>query len=174
MKYILASREEWSRNIILPEVVEYIKAQKSGHGSEGKGYPIHKYIHHGLSSQAMLFNLIGPLIVRDDLDPLRRSLEKIGVKWPEGQVEAAFEYENRGVFEENQGQPTSIDLVIGEVGETPNLFLEFKFVEKEFGGCSLFEGGDCDGRNPYPELDNCYLHNIGRRYLDFDGETQFA
>jgi hypothetical protein len=39
-------------------------------------------------------------------------------------------------------------------------------VEKEFGGCSVFAGGDCNGRNPLPDKDHCYLHFIGRRYWD--------
>ena len=38
-------------------------------------------------------------------------------------------------------------------------------VEREFGGCSVFAGGDCEGRNPYPgRLGECYLHHIGRKY----------
>ena len=133
MKYILANRHEQAK----------------------LGYPLHRYLHHGLSSQAMLFNLIGPLIVRDDLKPLKVSIERIGLDWPEGNVKAAFEFENREVFQENQGQPTSIDLVIGEDLERPNIFIESKFVEKEFGGCSLFEKGDCDGRNPVPDFSIC-------------------
>jgi hypothetical protein len=30
----------------------------------GNNFPLHKYIQHGLNSQALLFNLIGPLLTR--------------------------------------------------------------------------------------------------------------
>ena len=155
MKYILA---------ILPEVVAYIDDQKAKHEQAKLSYPLHRYLHHGLSSQAMLFNLVGPLIVRNDLTPLKSTIEEIGLEWPARDVKGAFEFENRNVFLETQGQPTSIDLVIGENLDKPRIFVESKFVEKEFGGCSLFEKGDCDGRNPAPEFSNCYLHHIGRQY----------
>ncbi len=164
MKYILASGDDWRRNIILPEVAAYIDDQKAKHEQAKLSYPLHRYLHHGLSSQAMLFNLIGPLIVRNDLKPIKSSIEEIGLEWSDGDVKAAFEYENRDVFQEYRGQPTSIDLVIGDNLEKPNIFIESKFVEKEFGGCSLFEKGDCDGRNPAPGFSGCYLHHIGRQY----------
>jgi len=164
MKYILASRDDWRKNIILPEVADYIDDQKAKHEQAKLSYPLHRYLHHGLSSQAMLFNLIGPLIVRNDLEPLKISTERIGLGWPQSNAKAAFEFENRNVFQENQGQPTSIDLVIGEDLERPDFFVESKFVEKGFGGCSLFENGDCDGRNPAPDFSRCYLHHIGRQY----------
>jgi POLQ-like helicase len=70
MPYLLDSWDNWSRNIILPEVADYVKKERAERATI-KGFPLHKYIHHGLSSQAMLFNLIGPLIVRQDLNPLR-------------------------------------------------------------------------------------------------------
>ncbi len=164
MKYILASRDDWRKNIILPEVAAYIDDQKLQHEQANLSYPLHRYLHHGLSSQAMLFNLVGPLIVRNDLKPLKSSIDGISLEWPKGEVKAEFEFENREVFREFQGQPTSIDLVIGEDLKRPNIFVESKFVEKEFGGCSLFEKGDCDGRNPALDLSNCYLHHIGRQY----------
>lgn len=164
MKYILASRDDWHRNIILPDVANYIEDQKAKNEQAKLSYPLHRYIHHGLSSQAMLFNLIGPLIVRYDLEPLKISVERIGLEWPEGVIQADFEFENREVFQENQGQPTSIDLVIGKEGDAPKIFIESKFVEKEFGGCSLFEKGDCDGSNPARDFSRCYLHHIGRQY----------
>ncbi len=164
MKYILASRDDWHRNIILTGVAYYIEEQKAKNEQAKLSYPLHRYIHHGLSSQAMLFNLIGPLIVRIDLEPLKSSVERIGLEWPEGVNQAAFEFENREVFQENQGQPTSIDLVIGKEGDAPKIFIESKFVEKEFGGCSLFEKGDCDGSNPARDFSRCYLHHIGRQY----------
>ena len=64
--YILADREKWTQNIILTEVAEYIQEEHARRESEKRGFPLHKYIHHGLSSQAMLFNLVGPLIVAGD------------------------------------------------------------------------------------------------------------
>lgn len=164
MKYILANRDEWHKNIILPEVAEYIDNQKAKHEQAKLSYPLHRYIHHGLSSQALLINLVGPLIVRDDLKPLKFAIEQSGIEWPVGNVKAKFEFEDRGVFQENQGQPTSIDLVIGEELSSPKIFVESKFVEKEFGGCSLFEQGDCDGSNPAVDFSRCYLHHVKRQY----------
>ena len=164
MKYILASRDDWHKNIILPEVAEYIDDQKAKHEQAKLSYPLHRYIHHGLSSQALLINLIGPLIVREDLEPLKFAIENTGLEWPEGEISAEFEFEDREVFKENQGQPTSIDLVIGDDLNAPNIFVESKFVEKEFGGCSLFEKGDCDGSNPAVDFSRCYLHQVKRQY----------
>lgn len=79
MKYILANRDDWPKNIILPEAAQYIQDQKSINKEAKRSYPIHKYIHHGLSSQALSFNLVGLLIVRNDLGPLKNSLEMIGL-----------------------------------------------------------------------------------------------
>jgi hypothetical protein len=39
----------------------------------------------------MGFNLIGPLIARNDLAPLKIAIEKLDIPWPEGKVEAVFE-----------------------------------------------------------------------------------
>jgi hypothetical protein len=162
-KYILADRDHWAQNIILPEVAAYIEAQKIESEKQSKPYPLHKYIHHGLSSQAMLFNLIGPLIVWDDLEPLKLTFNRKGIRWPGGNVSASFEHEDRSIFNETRGQPTSIDLVIWS-GGTPKIFVEGKLVEKGFGGCSVFAKGDCDGRNPAGDFELCYLHHIQRRY----------
>ncbi|SMG64318.1 [weak similarity to] DEAH ATP-dependent helicase, partial [methanotrophic bacterial endosymbiont of Bathymodiolus sp.] len=82
-----------------------------------------------------------------------------------GEVTAGFEYDDRTVFNEDSGQPTSIDLAIS--GETARIFIEAKLVEREFGGCSVFSGGECDGRNPVSYgVDGCYLHHIGRKYWE--------
>ena len=164
--YILADRKEWSQNIILPEVAQYIREEYARREAQRQGFPLHKYIHHGLSSQAMLFNLVGPLIVAKDLDPLRQAFTRQGIAWPEGEVSASFEYEDRAVFNEDTGQPTSIDLVLKDGNSQPRLFVEGKLVEKEFGGCSVFEAGDCDGRNPANDFSLCYLHHLGRRYWE--------
>ncbi len=75
-----------------------------------------------------------------------------------------FEYSQRSVFNEDSGQPTSIDLVLRAPEGEVSAFVECKFVEREFGQCSVFTGGDCDGRNPASDLSLCYLHHIGRRY----------
>ena len=171
MRYCLKSLDSWPQNIICADVAEYI--QQENEKNIGKeAFPLHKYLHHGLSSQAMVFNLVGPLIVRNDLEPLRVAIERVGITWPTGNVTAEFEYDDRTIFNEDSGQPTSIDLVIS--GESEGIFVEAKMVEKEFGGCSVFLGGDCDGRNPILYgFDGCYLHHIGRKYWERMNEFGF-
>jgi hypothetical protein len=162
--YILANWEDWPRNMILPEVAKYIEEVSMSQREKGLNFPLHKYVHHGLSSQAMLFNLVGPLLVRNDLGPLRKLLEGKGLNWPGNGSSIMFEYEDRGIFNEDSGQPTSIDLVVLDGDGFPRIFVESKFVEQELGSCSVFAAGDCDGRNPSQDLKMCYLHHIGRRY----------
>lgn len=164
--YCLASWDDWPKNIIEPSVAAYIEKIRTARAERGEGFPLHKYVHHGLSSQALLFNLVGPLIVANDLDPLRKAASDQGLDWPDANTTADFEYEDRQVFNEDSGQPTSIDLVIKNSTGAPRLFLECKLVEKEFGGCSVFTEGDCDGRNPATDPSLCYLHHIGRKYWD--------
>ena len=75
--YCLHDWAQWPQNIILPEVVAYIEQQKAqclGHDP----FPLHKFLHHGLSSQAMLFNLVGPLLARSDLAPLQAAFGRCG------------------------------------------------------------------------------------------------
>jgi len=162
--YILAEWEDWPKNIILAEVAKYIEDISESQRSNGLNFPLHKYVHHGLSSQAMLFNLAGPLLVRGDLQPLRNVIKRKGLAWPDGGTRAMFEYEDRNVFGEDSGQPTSIDLVVFDTNDRPRIFIESKFVEQEFGGCSIFGAGDCDGQNPTGDMSMCYLHHIGRKY----------
>lgn len=162
--YILDKWEDWPKNIILSEVAEYIESISESQRAQGLNFPLHKYVHHGLSSQAMLFNLAGPLLVRGDLDPLRNIIERKGLKWPVGASRAMFEYEDRNVFNEDSGQPTSIDMVVLGSDDRPKIFIESKFIEQEFGGCSVFGAGDCDGQNPAGDPNMCYLHHIGRKY----------
>lgn len=164
--FILADWTAWQSNIICPEVVEYIEAEKRKAFEENRPYPLHKYIHHGLSSQALLFNLIGPLIARNDLEPLRLAFDAKGIPWPGGQTQAVFEMEDRKVFNEQTAQPTSIDLVIGNEGREGWLFVESKFTETAFGGCTHLASGDCEGKNPASDLSACYLHHIGRKYWE--------
>jgi len=84
-----------------------------------------------------------------------------------------LEYEDRTVFNEDRGQPTSIDLVIGDPAKVGALFIESKLVETGFGGCSVFNQGDCDGSNPSQNLSRCYLHHIGRLYWSLLKEYKF-
>jgi len=162
--YILEKYADWPHNIIVPEVAQRIQAEKARRKKNKQGFALHNYIHHGLSSQAMLFNLVGPLAVQDDLDPLKTAIEAQGLTWPAGKVSASFEYEDRSVFNEDRGQPTSFDLIIRDSAGYPAIFLEAKLVEREFGGCSVFADGDCDARNPARDFSLCYLHQIGRMY----------
>lgn len=162
--YILAEIDQWPENIIDPAVASYIRSEQERRGAQGQGFPLHKFIHHGLSSQAMLFNLVGPLIVRKQVDVLAPVFARQGLTWPAGIVAADLEYEDRAVFNEDTGQPTSIDLAFRDGTGVPRLFVEAKLVEKGFGGCSVFRAGDCDGRNPAQDFSRCYLHHLGRRY----------
>ena len=162
--YILSERAKWQNNIILNEVVQYIVNAKQRCGDKRKPFPLHKYLHHGLSSQAMGFNLVAPLVTRSNLAPLLNVLQEAGVNVTTKNLTATFEYEDRTVFNEDSGQPTSIDIVLEDDCETPFIFIESKFVEKEFGGCSVLSNGDCSGQNPSEYNDKCYLHHIGRKY----------
>ncbi|MCT4636574.1 MAG: hypothetical protein N4A72_02605 [Bacteroidales bacterium] len=170
--YCLDDLSNWQNNIILTEVADYIYNFKEQSNKEKKPFPLHKYAHHGLSSQAMVFNLIGPLITRDDLKPLTELLNSKGV--PGDFKRAEFEYEDRDVFNEDTGQPTSIDLVLFDSDNNPAVFIESKFAESEFGGCSVYKKGDCSGKNPINSLDDCYLHFIGREYWKLIKEYDFT
>jgi POLQ-like helicase len=165
MPYILDKWSNWPHNIILPEVADYIIKERAKRATV-KGFPLHRYVHHGLSSQAMLFNLIGPLTINQDLSPLKRTFDDNNISWPEGEMKAYLEFEDRKVFNEDTGQPTSIDLIIQDGTGSPKIVIEAKLVEREFGGCSVFAAGDCDGRNPAGNFSLCYLHHIGRKYWE--------
>jgi len=166
LPYVLADREDWRQNIILPEVAKYIEAEKDRRRKRSQGFPLHKNIHSGLSSQAMLFNLVGPLIVHHDLAPLEKAFQSAGIPWPKGRVILAFEAEDRDMLGESPGQPTSIDLVIrGRDGRRP-LVIEAKLAEREFGECSTRVKGECSGLNPTGDFDLCYLHRRGRCYWE--------
>ena len=162
--FILADRNDWQNNIIQEDVADRIVQLQAGRRALKKPFPLHKYIHHGLSSQAMLFNLLGPLIVSGRLDVLAAALAEEGIPVPGGPLISEFEVENRKVFaEQKQAQPTSIDVVLSGTSG-PSLFIEAKFVEQCFGGCSLFEAGDCEGRNPVSSRGSCYLDAKGLTY----------
>lgn len=162
-EYCLAQHCMWPNNIICDEVVEYICKNKISP---------HTWLHSGLSSQAMLFNLMGPLVKRGDYEPLEKALASIGITWSSGkEAVACFEYKNQEVF--NEVQPTSIDLHLrGKDGDS--LFIEAKLKEPDFGGCSKIKAGDCEGRNPYPNrCSSCYLHAIGIEYWQVITELGF-
>ncbi len=167
--FILKNYDDWNLNIVSNDVVAYLRNEIKNQ----KGFPLHKYIHHGLSSQALVFNLIGPLITNSNLDPLLSLLRKKGIELNGSAFSAEFEYDDREVFNEDAGQPTSIDLVLKDDAGSPKIFIESKLVEKEFGGCSVYKQGDCDGRNPNGELSSCYLHFIGRKYWSLLEEFGF-
>ncbi len=174
MAYCLKNWSDWRSNIILDEVSNYIEQFKDNCEKEGKPFPLHKYIHHGLSSQAMAFNLIGPLITRDDYEPIIQLLKRKNLQIAASIASASFEFEDRDVFNEDTGQPTSIDIVLKDQHESPRVFIESKLVEKGFGGCSVFSGGDCNGENPIHNKKQCYLHFIGRRYWDLMDKYGFS
>jgi hypothetical protein len=164
--YCLSRWSDWGNNIILKEAMEYIQNFKAECESQGRPFPLHKYAHHGLSSQAMTFNLIGPQITRNDYSSLIQLLQRKGVSGVSQIDHAYFEYEDREVFNEDAGQPTSIDIVLEDSAKNPIIFIESKLAEQEFGGCSVFSNGDCEGRSPIGREENCYLHFIGRRYWE--------
>jgi hypothetical protein len=164
MPYCLNSWDDWKSNIILPEVVTFINDCKAKAEANGNPYPLHKFLHHGLSSQAMAFNLFGPLITRQDFLPITSLLQSKDISLKLEVNSAVFEYEDRNIFNETGGQPTSIDIALKDRDENPVAFIESKLVEREFGGCSVFTDGDCPGKNPANKLNECYLHFIGRRY----------
>src|SRR5262245_60820577 len=70
--HVLASTKDWRRNIIVPAVASYIDHEIAD-AQAGRRCPfaLNGQVNNGLSSQAMLFNLVGPLIARRDLEPLR-------------------------------------------------------------------------------------------------------
>jgi len=127
--YILEKRDDWRKNVILKEVAEYIESVKRHREETNVSFPLHKWIHHGLSSQACLFNLLGPFLVNEDYKTLQEilSLSEPGLKLIGNISSAEFEFEDRNVFKENQGQPTSIDLYL-ITNRYEKVFVEFKFI----------------------------------------------
>lgn len=170
MDYCLSEWNNWPQNIILEEVVNYIQKFKSECERNKKPFPLHKYVHHGLSSQAMAFNLLGPLITRKDYSPLIHVLQSKNVQIASNISVAEFEFDDRSIFNEDAGQPTSIDIVLKDSAGKPSIFMESKLVEQEFGGCSVFAEGDCEGMNPINHNEVCYLNHIGRRYWELMGK----
>jgi hypothetical protein len=141
---------------------EFMRETKKEYQKEAKPFPLHKYIHHGLSSQAMLFNLLGEVVLNRDFIFLSSvfSFPEVNIT---NESELLFEYSDRHTFNENQQQPTSFDFVIKNKNGK-NIFIEAKYIETEFGKCSTIENGECDGMNPVRNKDLCYLTSIGRTY----------
>ena len=161
--YCLADHDDWPQNIIDKKVVEYVEHWRDKRRlCTGKEPPLHKYLHHGLSSQAMVLNLVGPLIVGNDLSPLLSVLEAHGMSHLDGHVTPVLEYEDISVFREVGHQPTSLDLVLKDQSG-PRVFVEAKLSEPGFGGCSVHHRGACDGQNPVSDLSRCYLHQKKKR-----------
>lgn len=160
--YILQDRSDWHKNIILDRISKYIEEQKEKCFKNNEPFPLHKWIHHGLSSQAFLFNLLGPLVVDKKWHIFDEILHQAGIKLLASIASAEFEVEDREALNELKGQPTSIDLCL-YTKANESVFIEFKFTEKNFGGCSVFGDGDCDGRNPAENFNLCYLHKIEKR-----------
>ena len=162
--FILSDSNDWSKNIILPSVYNEIIRLSKEYENNSEPFPIHKYIHHGLSSQAMLFNLLGDPYMRQDFNFFSRLFPYPEVKIQQDS-ELFFEYSDRETFNERQQQPTSFDFVVkNKFGKS--LFIEAKYVEAEFGGCSTIDAGECDGLNPSSNPDLCYLSHKGRNYWD--------
>ena len=161
--YVLDALKNWERNLIVPEVGRYINREIAERKRLGEGFALHRSVHYGQSSQALLFNLVGPLVLSSDFEPLHAAFVEAGLLWPDGPWTTQFEFEDRRVFCEDRGQPTSVDFVaMGTQG--PPIFMECKLVETGFGGCSVYGRGDCPGTNPSRDYSSCYLHRIGRRY----------
>ncbi|MDP2312871.1 MAG: hypothetical protein Q8P41_08200 [Pseudomonadota bacterium] len=161
--YILRAWKDWPGNLLDPALAARVEVERLRRQAAGEGFPLHKYVHHGLSSQAMLFNLVLPLLETNDVDALGDAFRAAGVPWPGPGATARLEVEDREVFRERSGQPTSFDLCI-EGANGPPVFVEAKLVEQEFGGCSLFGAGDCDGENPARDHARCALTGLGRTY----------
>jgi hypothetical protein len=161
--FILRSRDDWKLNIICDTVADQIERHKIKCENDNVAFPLHKYIHHGLSSQAMLFNLFGVAYMKKDVNFFKEIFN-----FPEvfitQDVEFKFEHYDRNTFNEGQQQPTSFDFAVLNKSRGKNVFVEAKYVETEFGKCSTIEGGECDGLNPISDPNLCYLTHKGRNY----------
>lgn len=159
-KYILADHNEWPHNLIDDRILPLVE----------KVRPRHTYIHHGLSSQALCFNLFGSLLRENALDSLRDIVLTKGGTWPEGPCTGEFEIDDETIFKEKKPeQPTSWDFALFGPQE-PNIrkkqpfaLIEVKFVETSVGACSVFARGDCNGANPAQDFNKCFLQTAKKR-----------
>ena len=160
--FILKNNSKWRENLILEEVADFIELTRKEYEEKQEPFPLHKYIHHGLSSQAMLFNLLGNAVLKKDKEFFSKlfAFDKVLI---DDSSKLLFEYSDRKVFNERQQQPTSFDFAI-ENSKGKNIFLEAKYVETEFGKCSTIESGECDGMNPINDIKSCYLTHCERNY----------
>lgn len=170
--YLLRDRDGWPENLVDPTLARLVEEEMRRRAGTGATFALHQYVHHGLSSQAMLFNLVLPLVRSGRVDDLRAAFVAAGAPWPGPGAGARLEVEDRTVFLESAGQPTSLDLAI-EGPHGPPLFVESKLIEQGFGGCSVLAGGDCDGSNPARDPGRCPLHRWGRSYWTRLGELGF-
>ena len=168
MDYCLSEPYLWHHNIILPEVVRLIHRTSQTWKARNPGLDgcLHGFLYHGLSSQAMGFNLLGPLVVRKDLGPLKDAFTAIGGKWPLSSPYSHFEYFNRRVFGERHGVPTCLDFAL--TNRNTGLFIEVTLAEPGFDGCSFHKDGLCDGKNPcaFGKIAECPLTLKGRTYWE--------
>jgi hypothetical protein len=157
-KYILADHNSWPHNLVDERLRKHVEEVR----------PRHTYVHHGLSSQALCFNLFGSLLLNNALDSLRPIVNSKGGLWPEGPYSHEFEFNDITVFNETRReQPTSWDFAIRKAGEYPFALVEVKFVETSVGACSVFARGDCNGDCPAKDFSLCYLQKEkGRKYWD--------
>jgi len=165
-QYILKDQQDWILNIIEFSVANEIVRLKLDAEANKVSFPLHKYLHHGLSSQAMLFNLFGEAQMKNDYAFFQDVLH-----FPDIHIDSnyilKFEHYDRGTFREKQQQPTSFDFaVVDTTCKHKSIFVEAKYVETEFGGCSAIKGGECDGQNPISSPESCYLTSKGRNYWE--------
>jgi len=131
--YILAGgKQRWPLNIIDPEVGAMIRTIMAERRAEGHPFPLHRSIRHGLSSQALLFNLIGPVLLAKRWNVFDAILESAGIPLSRHVIDAKLEEEDRSIFNEGRGQPTSADLYL-QTEQGDKVCAEFKFTENGFG-----------------------------------------
>jgi hypothetical protein len=164
--YILKESKDWSSNIIMSTVADEILRQKLYAEANKVSFPLHKYLHHGLSSQAMLFNLFGEAQLKNDYTFFQNVFQFSDIVI-DSRYKLKFEHYDRVTFNERQQQPTSFDFaIVDETKRCKSIFIEAKYVETEFGGCSAIKGGECDGQNPVSNHQSCYLTSKGRNYWE--------
>jgi hypothetical protein len=153
----------WHHNIILPEVARLIRITASTWNRRLPGVPsrFEGTLHHGLSNHAMAFNLLGPLVARKDLAPIKAAYEAVGGRGQWDELYAYFEAHDRKVFNEPEGAPTCLDFAV--MGNGIGLFMDVMFTQSGFGGCPHIQDGSCDGKNPcsFGKLTECALTRSG-------------
>jgi hypothetical protein len=153
----------WHHNIILPEVARLIRITASTWNRRVPGVPsrFEGTLHHGLSNHAMAFNLLGPLVARKDLAPIKAAYEAVGGRGQWNELYAYFEAHDRKVFNELEGAPTCLDFAI--MGNGIGLFMDVMFTQSGFGGCPHIQDGSCDGKNPcsFGKISECALTRSG-------------